>query len=310
MRVFYTDVFAIPLPPGHAFPIGKYRSLRERLRDDAQTRGLARFTVAPAATDDELHLAHAPEYVAAVRAGTLEEGVARRIGFPWSEAMVERSLRSCGATVAAARTALAEGAAVYLGGGTHHAGPARGAGFCVFNDCAVAARVVQAEGGRRRVLIVDLDVHQGDGTAEILRGDPEVFAFSVHGARNYPRVKVPSHLDVALPDGTGDADYLRVLDEALDEALRLAEPEFVFYLAGADPFVDDKFGRLALSKAGLAARDRRVFAVCAERGLPLVVTMAGGYGRRIEDTVDIQFETVRQALRYPRERITLERQPT
>ncbi|MDA0372971.1 MAG: histone deacetylase [Planctomycetota bacterium] len=296
MRVFHTDGFPIPLPPGHVFPIDKYRLLRERIEGDPWTAARAELEVAPAATDDELGHVHDMDYVRAVRAGTLPPLEQKRIGFPWSEAMVERSLRSCGATITAARTALQEGVAVYLGGGTHHAARARGGGYCVFNDCAVAARVVQAESIRRRVLIVDLDVHQGDGTAELFHGDPEVFTFSVHGARNYPRIKVPSHLDVALPDGTDDRAYLETLDEALDRAFTLADPDFVFYLAGADPFVHDRFGRLALTPRGLAARDRRVFATCGEHGLPLVVTMAGGYGRNVEDTVAIQFETVRQAL--------------
>jgi acetoin utilization deacetylase AcuC-like enzyme len=282
MRVFHTDRFPIPLPDGHAFPIDKYRLLRERIEVDAWCTSRAELEVAPAATDEELGRVHDMDYVRAVRAGTLDPLEQRRIGFPWSEAMVERSLRSCGATVAAARAALREGIAIYLGGGTHHAARARGGGYCVFNDCAVAARVVQAESMRRRILIVDLDVHQGDGTAELFQGDPEVFTFSVHGARNYPRIKVPSHLDV--------------LDETLERAFALAEPAFVFYLAGADPFLHDRFGRLGLTATGLAARDRRVFATCRERGVPLVVTMAGGYGRNVEDTVAIQFETVRQAL--------------
>lgn len=296
MRVYHTDRFPIPLPEGHAFPIDKYRLLRERLEADPWCAARATFEVAPAARDDELAAVHDMDYVRAVRTGTLDALEQRRIGFPWSEAMVERSLRSCGATVAAARAALREGVALYLGGGTHHAARARGGGYCVFNDCAVAARVVQAESMRRRILIVDLDVHQGDGTAELFHGDREIFTFSIHGARNYPRVKVPSHLDVALPDGTDDRAYLEALDESLDRAFALADPAFVFYLAGADPFVHDRFGRLALTAPGLAARDRRVFATCREHGVPLVVTMAGGYGRNVEDTVAIQFETVRQAL--------------
>jgi acetoin utilization deacetylase AcuC-like enzyme len=299
MRVFHSDGFPIPLPPGHVFPLDKYRRLRERLAADPRTAARARFEVAPRVRDDELLLVHDPAYVAAVKDGSLPAAEQRRIGFPWSPQMVERSLRSAGATVAAARAALLEGAAVHLGGGTHHAAAARGGGYCVFNDCAVAARVLLRERPAFRVLIVDLDVHQGDGSAEILGAEPAVFTFSVHGAKNYPRLKPPSDLDVALPDGTGDVAYLAALDEALERAFALARPDFVFYLAGADPFVGDRFGRLALSKAGLAARDRRVFASCAERRLPLVVTMAGGYGRNIDDTVDIQFETARQALDYP-----------
>jgi acetoin utilization deacetylase AcuC-like enzyme len=299
VRVFHTDRFALDLPPGHPFPHDKYRLLRERIERDPETAPRAELTVPPEATDEELELGHDRSYVAAVRAGTLPADQRRRIGFPWSEAMVRRSLRSCGATIAAARAALREGAAIYLGGGTHHAFRASGGGYCVFNDCAVASLVVLSESEAGSVLIVDLDVHQGDGTAAILADERRVFTLSVHGARNYPRVKVPGDLDVELPDGTGDTDYLRALDEALEEAMRLARPRFVFYLAGADPFVDDKLGRLSLTKAGLAARDRRVLSAVAEHGLPLVVVMAGGYARNIHDTVDIQFETVRQTLHHP-----------
>lgn len=297
MHVYYTDPFRIPLPDGHAFPHDKYRMLREALAESPEA-GNAEFVIPDAARDEDLFRAHDPAYVAAVRDGTLDPAIVRRIGFPWSEAMVERSLRSTGATVAASQQAVRDGAALYLGGGTHHAFPDRGGGFCVFNDCAVAALRLLAEGASERILICDLDVHQGDGTAAILQDEDRVFTFSMHGARNYPRVKIPSDLDVALEDGCEDRRYLEALDDALESALELATPDFVFYLAGADPHRGDRFGRLGLTEAGLAARDRRVFTACAERSLPIVVTMAGGYGKAIEDTVAVYLESARQTLRY------------
>ncbi len=296
MRVFHTDDFPLDLPPGHRFPQAKYRLLRERVATDPETAPHAELTVAGEATDDELLLVHDRAYVTGFRNGTLPPDHQRRIGFPWSPSLVRRSLRSCGATIAAARTAVADRAAIYLGGGTHHAFRDGGSGYCVFNDCAVATRVVFRESAIERVLIVDLDVHQGDGTAAILAGEPRAFTLSLHGERNYPRLKMTSDLDIALPDGTGDDDYLRALDGALARAIALARPDLVFYLAGADPYAGDKLGRLALSKAGLAARDRRVLTTCDEVGARLVVVMAGGYARDVQDTVDIHFETVRRIL--------------
>ncbi|MBK8976371.1 MAG: histone deacetylase [Planctomycetes bacterium] len=294
--VFHTDGFPLDLPPGHTFPQRKYAMLREAVAALPEAAHV-RFVVPPAATDAELTLAHDPGYVAAVRAGTLDGAAQRRIGFPWSAAMVERSLRSCGATVAAARSALRDGIAIYLGGGTHHAFRAHGAGYCVFNDCAVAALALLRDAGVRRIAIVDLDVHQGDGTAALLAGVPGAFTFSMHGARNFPRVKERSDLDVELPDGCDDRTYLQTLDIALEHALERAAPEVVFYLAGADPLAADRLGRLALTPAGLAARDRRVLAACAERRCRVIVTMAGGYAEDIEATVRAQTETVRLALR-------------
>lgn len=295
MRIQYTDGFPIPLPPTHAFPLAKYRMLREAVQRLPEARH-ARFEVPDAARDAELELAHDPAYVRAVRSGTLEPKLQRSIGFPWSPELVERSLRSCGGTLAAMRAALDEGIGAYLGGGTHHAGRARGGGFCVFNDSAVVALVALREHGLARVLILDLDVHQGDGSAEILAHEPRVTTVSLHGARNYPRVKWPSTIDVALDDGTDDSAYLATLDATLPRAFELARPGLVIYLAGADPWRDDRFGRLALSKAGLAARDVRVFAAARAHEVPIVVTMAGGYGRKIEDSVAIQTETIRLAL--------------
>jgi acetoin utilization deacetylase AcuC-like enzyme len=298
LRAFYTDRFVLPLPPGHRFPMDKYARLRERCVAEG-VLAPERLAEPPAAAWEELALAHEPAYLGAVREGRLAPLAQRRIGFPWSAAMVERSRRSAGATIAAARVALAEGArdgwgvAVNLAGGTHHAGPDWGEGFCVFNDAAVAARVLQAEERIRRVAVIDCDVHQGNGTAAIFRADPTVFTFSIHGARNFPFRKERSSLDVALPDGAGDDAFLAALELHLPEVLDGFRPELAIYLAGADPWRDDRFGRLAMSKEGLAERDRRVLGACRAAGVPVAVAMAGGYGRDTADTVDIHVATVR-----------------
>lgn len=294
MKVWYTDHFVLPLPPEHRFPMQKYALLRQRVAD----AGLASALLVPtAATDEQLGQAHVAEYVRRVQNGELTPAEVRRIGFPWSPAMVERSRRSSGATIEACRAALREGVGVNLAGGTHHAFADCGEGYCVFNDSAVAARAMQAEGLARRVVILDCDVHQGNGTAAILRGDDTVFTFSIHGARNFPLRKEVSDLDVALADGTGDEAYLAALEVGLRQSLERARADLAIYLAGADPFVEDRFGRLALSKEGLARRDRIVFEQCRAAGLPVAVTMAGGYARRVEDVVDIHFQTVNLAAR-------------
>lgn len=273
----------------------KYARLHERVAALAPGLGI-RLEEPPAASDEDLLRAHEPGYVSAMAEGTADAAMMRRIGFPWSAAMVERSRRSSGGTIMALRAALeGEGVAVNLAGGTHHAGPARGGGYCVFNDAAVAARHVQAHGLARRLLVVDLDVHQGNGTAEICAGDASIFTFSMHAARNYPAVKPSSDLDVALPDGTGDAAYLDALAAHLPQAIARARADAVVYLAGADPFQGDRLGYLALSKPGLAERDRQVFDACRRHGLPLAVCMAGGYAPDVGDIVDIHEATVRQA---------------
>lgn len=294
MQLFYTDVFVLPLPPGHRFPMEKYARLRESLLASGEFHE-ADFHLPHAATDEELGRAHDPAYIRAVSAGLLPEKAQKAIGFPWSAGMVERSRRSAGATLAACRAALADGVSANLAGGTHHAFRDRGEGFCVFNDAAVAARAMQAEGRARRVLIVDCDVHQGNGTASILRGDDSIFTFSIHGARNFPFDKEQSDLDIELPDGCSDAAYLLRLNEGLDTALDLACPDLVIYLAGADPYRDDRLGRLALTFDGLAERDRTVFTHCQARRLPVAIAMAGGYARQIEDTVRIHTTTIRLA---------------
>ena len=301
MQVFSSERFVLPLPDGHRFPMAKYRLLREGV--EARLPAI-RILEAPSASDGELALAHTPDYVSRVIEGRLDAAQQREIGFPWSPQMVERSRRSVGATIAAARAAQDDGVAANLAGGTHHACADRGSGYCVFNDAAVAARLMQAEWRRThrealRVAIVDLDVHQGNGSAAIFRNDPTVFTLSMHAERNFPFRKEESDLDVALPDGCGDADYLAALDIAL-EALWAhhaeAPPGLLFYLAGADPHEGDRLGRLKLSTAGLAQRDRRVLAAACERRIPVALAMAGGYGRDIADTVAVQLGTLGAAL--------------
>jgi len=296
MKVFYCDHFVLPLPPGHRFPMEKYALLRARVA--AARRGQFELCVPAAARDEEILLAHTAAYLQRVVAGTLSEQEIRALGFPWSPQLVERSRRSSGATIAACRAALTDGAAANLAGGTHHAFAAQAQGFCVFNDSAIAARAMQREGLARRVLIVDCDVHQGNGTAAILADDPSIFTFSIHGRNNFPFRKERSDLDVELADGSEDGVYLAALAQGLETALERSEANLVIYLAGADPYAGDRLGRLALSKAGLAERDRQIFAACARAGLPVALAMAGGYARSIEDTVDIHWRSVAQAARY------------
>ena len=292
MRVYYSDPFTFPLPEAHTFPLAKYRLLRERIERWPASTGVE-LLLAPRATREELSLVHTKDYVDGFCAGRLDAGHIRRIGFPWSPEFVERSLRSCGGTLAAARAALRDGAAACLAGGTHHARADRGAGYCVFNDCAVGARVVQREAGVERVLVVDTDVHQGDGTAAIFADDPDVFTFSIHGEQNFPAEKARSALDVALPSGTGDGEYLDRLRLGLATAFAANDPQFVFFLSGADAFAGDRLGRLSLSKAGLRERDRLVIGACRQRGVPFTTVMGGGYGKDVADTVDVHEATVR-----------------
>lgn len=291
-RVFSSDRFELPLPPGHRFPARKYGMLRERVQAD----GTAVDLEPPSASRAQLGRVHTEGYLERVFTGALEKNEARRIGLPWSPAMLERSRRSTGATVAACERALIDGASLYLAGGTHHAFADRGEGFCVFNDVAVAARELLAAGRVGRICVVDLDVHQGNGTAVIFADDPRVFTFSLHGAGNYPFHKTRSDVDVALPDRTGDLAYLQALDAHLDAVLDRAEPDLVVYIAGADVYAGDRLGRLSLTPDGIAARDRRVFAALGRRALPWAMVMGGGYAQPIEETVSIQHRTVRIAL--------------
>ena len=294
MKAYYSDHFVLPLPEGHRFPMTKYARLRARVVAEGVVPAQD-VLEAPAATWDELRLAHAAGYARAVADGSLPPDVLRCIGFPWSPAMVERSRRSAGATIAAAHAALEDGVAVNLAGGTHHAFADRGEGYCVFNDVAVAVRVLQREGRCQRLAVVDCDVHQGNGTAAIFRDDPSVFTFSMHGARNYPFRKETSDLDVELADGTGDADYLALLARHLPTVIAGHAPEIVFYLAGADPYEGDRLGRLALTMDGLRHRDGLVFAACRAARIPIVVVMSGGYAPEVDDIVAIHLATVRAA---------------
>jgi acetoin utilization deacetylase AcuC-like enzyme len=294
MRIFYTDQFVLPLPEGHRFPMRKYALLRQRVAESGIVAP-DQMIIPHAASNAELLRAHTADYVWRCQAGALTPQEIRRIGFPWSPQMVERSRRSSGATIEACRAALEDGVSANLAGGTHHAYADHGEGYCVFNDSAVAARAMQAERRAERVVIIDCDVHQGNGSAAILAGDDTIFTFSIHGAKNFPFHKEQSDLDIALDDSTGDAEYLAALDHGLCQAIELSRADLAIYLAGADPFADDKLGRLALSKQGLAARDRMVFEYCRQAGLPIAITMAGGYAREIEDTVDIHFQTLRGA---------------
>lgn len=294
MKAYYSDRFVLPLPSGHRFPMEKYRLLRERV---ARELPHAVLLEPSAATDRELALAHDPAYIEKLTTGLLTKKEIQMIGFPWSFEMVERSRRSTGATIGACRAAIAEGFSVNLAGGTHHAYADRGEGFCCFNDAVVAARLMQCEGLARKIAIIDLDVHQGNGSASITSGDDTIFTMSVHAQSNYPAIKEKSDLDIELADRADDTTYLGALEAGLDELKRRFSPDLIIYLAGADPYEDDRLGRLALTKEGLAARDEQVFLHALSRGTPLAVAMAGGYGRRVEDTVDIHFQTVSLAYR-------------
>jgi acetoin utilization deacetylase AcuC-like enzyme len=297
LKAFYSDHFVLPLPDGHRFPMAKYRMLRQAVVESIPD---IEFAEAAAATDGMLALAHHPAYISAVSTGTLSPAQQKNIGFPWSPQMVERSRRSAGATIEACRAALGDGVAVNLAGGTHHAYADRGEGFCIFNDAAIAARLMQAERRVRRVAVIDLDVHQGNGTAAILANDESVFTLSLHGANNYPFQKESSDLDIALPDASGDDAYLEALNRALEQLERRFAPELIIYLAGADPHEDDRLGRLKLSFCGLAARDRRVLDWANSRAIPVAIAMAGGYGRDIRNTVAAHLQTVAIANQYRR----------
>lgn len=291
MRVFYTDHFVLPLPDGHRFPMQKYSLLREAVQAYAPHS----LEEAPAAHDDQLLLVHDAAYIERMSHGGLSATEIRQIGFPWSPPMAARARRSAGATIAAATAALHERCAINLAGGTHHAFADHGEGFCCYNDAAVAARVLQRDHDVQRVLICDLDVHQGNGTASIFRDDDSVFTFSMHGARNYPVRKEASDLDLELLDGCDDATYLAALHTHLPPIIKRFQPQAMIYLAGADPYQGDRLGRLKLTKSGLAARDRFVLELARDYAVAVAVTMAGGYAHDVADIVDIHFNTVRTA---------------
>jgi acetoin utilization deacetylase AcuC-like enzyme len=294
LRVFYSDHFTVPLPPEHRFPMAKYARLRERLLAENVLQPSELAPAEPAPLEAVLAV-HDPAYVRAFVDGTLDRKAIQRIGFPWSRELVARCFASAGGTLQAAHAALEHGFGANLAGGTHHAHRDFGAGFCVFNDIAIAAVDLLARGALERVLVVDLDVHQGDGTAAIFEGDERVFTFSMHGERNFPARKQRSDLDVALADATGDELYLALLREHLAAAVERSRPDFVFYQAGVDPLASDKLGRLALTHAGLRERDEHVFTTARELGLPIVLTLGGGYAQPIDDSIAAHVDTYRAA---------------
>ena len=300
MRAFAHDVFTYPLPAGHRFPLAKYRLVREAAErlEKVDVHG------ADAADWDQLERTHTRDWVERVRDGRLERRDELALGLPWSPELVERARRATGATILAARASLEDGVAANLGGGTHHAFAHSGRGFCVFNDVVTALRELRASGLVRRVLVVDVDVHQGDGTHALLAADAEAFTLSVNGWRNYPFRRVPGDLDVDLPDGTGDERYLEELARVLPDAVRRARPDLCFVLAGADPFEGDRLGRLALTKAGLRARDLLIRDTLAAEGVPACVTLAGGYAADVHDTVEINVSTIRVFARSPSDATT------
>ncbi len=297
MHLYYTDHFELPLPDGHRFPMSKYRRLRQAVVADDGHRDDV-LLVPPAASDDQLATCHDRDYIRRVTAGELSIAEIRRIGFPWSPQMVERSRRSSGATIAAGRAALRDGFAANLAGGTHHAQPSCGEGYCVFNDAAVAIRSLQAEGLIRRACVIDLDVHQGNGTAAILAGDDSAFTFSMHGAKNFPLRKFPSDLDIELPDRTGDDAYLETLHKGLERVFANGPFDLAIYLAGADPYEGDRLGRLSLTFAGLRRRDEWVLSRCQSMGVPVAIAMAGGYAVEVDAIVQIHAATLRLASEY------------
>ncbi len=297
MKAFYTDHFVLPLPSGHRFPMEKYSKLRNLV---SAVEGIE-LVEAPAASDTQILYAHDPQYLIKIIQGKLGPQEQREIGFPWSEKMVERSRRSAGATVAACKSAMSEGVAVNLAGGTHHAYRDIGSGFCVFNDSAIAARALQKEvSSKLKIAIIDLDVHQGNGTASILQQDSSIFTLSIHGENNFPFKKEVSDLDFGLADGCEDQTYLKVLENCLDELDTRFRPDSLIFLAGADPHEGDRLGRLNISSEGMRLRDEAVLQYALGRKLPIAISMAGGYGKEIESTVQIHFQTIKTALQFQR----------
>lgn len=291
MKIFYTDQFVLPLPAGHRFPMAKYARLRQRVVG-AGIVPPHELVEPGAATEAQLSAVHARDYVQRVFTGSLSAQEQRRIGFPWSRAMVERARRSVGATLAAAHAALSDGFAVNLAGGTHHAYTDRGEGYCIFNDVAVAIQCLRQTSLIRSAVVFDCDVHQGNGTAAIFCDDPQVFTFSVHGANNFPFHKECSTLDIALPDHAGDDAFLDAVSAGIAAALAATDYDIAFYVAGADAHERDRLGRLQVTAQALAERDRLVLGACADRSLPVVTVMGGGYGVDVDETVSIHLNSV------------------
>ncbi|MDJ0723264.1 MAG: histone deacetylase [Desulfobacterales bacterium] len=294
MKIYHSDHKPLDLPAGHPFPMKKYHLLRERVA----SAGICRhddLQPAAAATDEDILRVHAPDYFERLRRGDLSTNEMRRIGFPWSPRLVERTRHAAGATLAAVGAARTEGVGINLGGGTHHAFPDYGQGYCILNDVAIGLRAHQARGRIETAVVIDGDAHQGNGTAAIFSGDPSVFTFSIHGRSSFPFHKVPGDLDIALDEGTGDDVYLEKFTDGLARALATGPFDMAVFLAGADPHHSDRFGCLALTRTGLARRDRLVLNACGRHGLPLAIVMSGGYANDIFETVAVHFETVRLA---------------
>lgn len=295
MKVCYSDRYQVPLPPAHPFPMTKYRLVRDQLlREGTLTHW---NLVEPGLiADADVLLVHQQDYWLRCKTGQLTAGEIRRIGFPWSESLVRRAQAAAQGTLIAAQQALRDGLASNLAGGTHHAFPDHGEGYCVLNDMAIAVRTLQRDGLVRRVAIIDCDVHQGNGTAAVFHQDPDVFTFSMHGEKNFPLRKEISHLDIALPDGTGDEEYLQILADHLPAILNQWQPEIIFYQAGVDPHERDRLGRMKLTHDGLRRRDDFVIAECRQRNIPIITTMGGGYGRDLSDTIEGHCNTIRAAI--------------
>lgn len=290
MKIFYSNIFSFPLHENQDFLVSKYPLLIRRVLGSGSVVP-HELLVPPAAPLEAITRVHQPHYVHRLLKGLLSRREIRDVGLPWSPQIIERARQTVAATVEACRWALKEGIALHLGGGTHHAFADRARGFCWLNDCAIAARSIIAEGLVTRVLILDCDVHQGDGTAVIFRSDPAVFTFSIHGISSYPYRKEPGDLDIVLPAGTGNGAYLEALENGLDTALHRFKPDLVIYLAGADVFGDDRYGSLSLTAEGIAQRDRMVLSRFASSRTPVAITLAGGYAWQIEDVVEIHFQT-------------------
>lgn len=297
MKICYSDRYMVPLDPAHPFPMPKYKMARDRLLDEESITHWNLVEPPPAAGEDIL-LVHTEDYWFRCRSGELTRHEVRRIGFPWSEGLLRRSRAAVQGTIIAARNALRDGIASNLAGGTHHAYPDHGEGYCVFNDIAIAARVLQRDGLAERIAVIDCDVHQGNGTAAIFQGDDRVFTFSIHGEKNFPARKEKSRLDINLPNGVNDDEYLDILRGCVPQILDDFRPDLVFYQAGVDPFERDRLGKLKLTIPGLLQRDRLVIANCRERRIPVITTMGGGYAKDINDTVEAHCNTIRVALEF------------
>jgi acetoin utilization deacetylase AcuC-like enzyme len=290
-KIFYSPYYYADIGEGHVFPIKKFELVRDKLLNEGTISPEEIVEPQPAGIEDVL-LVHTEDYIARLRNGTLTRQEIRRLGLPWSKSLVRRSFLATSGTINAARHAMGNGVASNLAGGTHHAFPDRGEGFCVLNDVAVAIRVLQKENLAQKFLIVDCDVHQGNGTAFIFKTDESVFTFSMHGEKNYPLFKETSNVDIELPDGTGDREYLEILHESLPRIF-LHNPDIVFYLGGADPYENDKLGRLKITMEGLRIRDETVLEFARDRQIPVVTVMSGGYAADINDTVEIHCNTIR-----------------